>query len=78
MGGRETSMCERDIDWLPLTHPLLGTWPATQACAGIEQAYFWFSGWRSIHGATPATRFYYPLYHDYRFNLDSEFPKANP
>ena len=19
--------------WLPLTHPLLGTWPATQACA---------------------------------------------
>ena len=25
---------ERNIDvWLPLTHPLLGTWPTTQACA---------------------------------------------
>ena len=26
-------MCKRDINWLPLTHPQLGTWPATQACA---------------------------------------------
>ena len=25
-------MCERNIDWLPLTCPQLGTWPATQAC----------------------------------------------
>ena len=25
---------ERSINvWLPLTHPLLGTWPTTQACA---------------------------------------------
>ena len=26
--------------WLPLTHPLLGTWPATQACdlTGNSQA----------------------------------------
>ena len=25
---------ERNINvWLPLMHPLLGTWPATQACA---------------------------------------------
>ena len=25
---------ERNINvWLPLLHPLLGTWPATQACA---------------------------------------------
>ena len=25
---------ERNINvWLPLTRPLLGTWPATQACA---------------------------------------------
>ena len=25
---------ERNINvWFPLTHPLLGTWPATQACA---------------------------------------------
>ena len=30
-GGRET---KRNIDvWLPVTCPLLGTWPATQACA---------------------------------------------
>ena len=26
-------MCERYIDWLPLAHPQLGTWLATQACA---------------------------------------------
>ena len=26
-------MCERNISWLPLTCPQLGTWPATQACA---------------------------------------------
>ena len=26
-------MCERNIYWLPLAHPLLGTWPATQAHA---------------------------------------------
>ena len=26
-------MCERNTDWLPLTHPQLGTWLATQACA---------------------------------------------
>ena len=31
--GRETSMCERIIDWLPLPRPQPGTWPATQACA---------------------------------------------
>ena len=31
--GRETLMCERHIDWLPLTHPEPGTRPATQACA---------------------------------------------
>ena len=30
---RETSMCQRDINQLPLARPLLGTWPATQACA---------------------------------------------
>ena len=33
MRGREISMCERYINRLPLTHSLLGTWPATQACA---------------------------------------------
>ena len=31
--GRETLMYERNIDWLPLAHPQLGIWPATQACA---------------------------------------------
>ena len=31
--GREEER-ERNINvWLPLTRPLLGTWPATQACA---------------------------------------------
>ena len=31
--GREGER-ERNIDvWLPLTHPLVETWPATQACA---------------------------------------------
>ena len=32
-GGRETSVCERNINRLPLAHPQLGTWPTTQACA---------------------------------------------
>ena len=33
MMGREGER-ERNINaWLPPTHPLLGTWPATQACA---------------------------------------------
>ena len=26
-------MCKRYMDWLPLTCPQLGAWPATQACA---------------------------------------------
>ena len=26
-------MCERDLGWLPVVHPQLGTWPTTQACA---------------------------------------------
>ena len=31
--GRERES-ERNINvWLPLTHPILGTWPETQACA---------------------------------------------
>ena len=34
-GGREEEReREKNISmWLPLTHPLLGTWPATHACA---------------------------------------------
>ena len=53
--GREGEM-ERNINvWLPLTCPLLGTWPATQACAlGIELVTLWFTGWFSIHWATSA------------------------
>ena len=32
-GGRENER-ERNITvWLPLVHPLLGSWPTTQACA---------------------------------------------
>ena len=27
--GKETQMCERNVDWLPLAHPQLGTWPIT-------------------------------------------------
>ncbi|KAF6104435.1 hypothetical protein HJG60_011365 [Phyllostomus discolor] len=30
---KETSMCERNFDGLPLACPHLGAWPATQACA---------------------------------------------
>ena len=30
--GRETLMCDRNIDWVLLIHPQQGTWPATQAC----------------------------------------------
>ena len=31
--GTETPVCQRYIDWLPLAHPQLGTWHATQVCA---------------------------------------------
>ena len=34
--------------WLPLALPLLGTWPATQACAlRLEPATLWFTGQHS-------------------------------
>ena len=32
-GGRETAMCKRYINWLPLVCPPLRIWPMTQACA---------------------------------------------
>ena len=32
-GKEKHSMCERNMDQLPLTHPELGAWPATQAHA---------------------------------------------
>ena len=31
--GREKDRDRNTNVWLPLVHPLLGTWPATQACA---------------------------------------------
>ena len=31
--GRETSMSGRNIDWLPLACPQMGTWPTTEANA---------------------------------------------
>ena len=31
--GREVLMCQRNIYWLPLTCPQVGTWPTAQACA---------------------------------------------
>ena len=36
-GERKEKEREKNINvWLPLTHPLLGTWPSTQACALTE------------------------------------------
>ena len=34
--GEKSFICKRNIDWLPLTYPQLGTEPATQACALTE------------------------------------------
>ena len=31
--GRETLVCERNINWLPLACPQLGAWASNQACA---------------------------------------------
>ena len=49
--GREEER-ERNINvWLPLEHPLLGTWPTTQAGAltGNGTTVLWSAGWPSIH-----------------------------
>ena len=53
--GREESR-ERSIDQLPLAHPQLGTWPATQVCAptGNPTGDLSVHRQRSVHGATPA------------------------
>ena len=53
---------ERSINvWLPLTHPMLGTWFTTQACAltGNQPATLWFTGWHSIHWAAPARALFF-------------------
>ena len=41
--------------WLPLARYLLGTWPATQACAltGNELVTLWFTSQHAIHWVTP-------------------------
>ena len=46
-GGRERSISV----WLPLTCPLLRTWPATQACGltGYQTSTLWFVGPCSVH-----------------------------
>ena len=48
---RETSMCERNINWLPFTCPQLGAWLTTQGCAltRIKLVSFWFAGQSLIH-----------------------------
>ena len=52
---RERNIDVRNIDWLPLAHPQLGTWPTIQARAltRIELETFGFEGWCPIHWPTP-------------------------
>ena len=38
--GRETLMCERNTDRLPLTCSQLRTWPTTQACGPTSESYW--------------------------------------
>ena len=51
---------ERENVWLPLVHPVLGTWPATQACAltGNQTSDPLVHSPRSVHWATPARAVY--------------------
>ena len=53
---RETSVCYRYINRLPLTCHQLGTWPTTQACAltGNQTGIFQFATCSSVHLTTPA------------------------
>ena len=54
--GREKER-ERNINvWLPLTGPHQGPGPQPRQVPwlGIEPVTLWFTGWRSIHWATPA------------------------
>ena len=52
--GREEER-ERNINmWLPFACPLLGTWPATQACALTGNGTSDLLGLHSIHWVTPA------------------------
>ena len=68
--------------WLPLTRPLLGTWPETQGCAltGNQSSDPLVRSPSSIHGATSArachTNFKYisPLYGHRKHNLNCQHP----
>ena len=62
---RDTSMCERIIDWLPLRQPQPGTSSSTLPgfcsrvcpsllCWGNEPVTFCFAAWHSIHWTIPA------------------------
>ena len=55
-GEREKNIDVRNTYRLPLTRPLLGTWPTTGACAlsRNQRATFWFSGRHPTHWATLA------------------------
>ena len=56
-GERREKERERNINvWLPLACLLVGTWPATQACAltGNWTGTSWLPGPCSVHWATPA------------------------
>ena len=55
-GERKEKERERNIPVrLPLARPLLGTWPATQACAlmGVGPKTLWFAGLCSVQGTMP-------------------------
>ena len=58
-GERERNMmCERNSNQLPLSRPLLVTWPETHAAwLGIKPATLWSVGQSSIHWTTPAMVF---------------------
>ena len=49
--GREKERKRNTNAWLPLTFPLVGTWPATQACALTENRTGdpLVRSWHSIH-----------------------------
>ena len=50
---RETSMCKRYINGLPLTHPQLGTWPTTQAYALTGNQTGNLGSWASAQSTEP-------------------------
>ena len=64
--GREKER-EGNINvWLPLTRPVIEDLARHVPWRGIELETLWFTGWRSIHWATPARaicNFFYTLIH---------------